>query len=70
MIQSVNSLVHGILIITFIIFGAHLSLAETKVALGKSFFARHYAGIPLRDVDAAWSLISNFNGLPKLHPVK
>jgi hypothetical protein len=70
MIQSVNSLVrHGFLIIAFIIIGAHLSLAEIKVALGKSFFARHYAGISLRDLDTAWSLISNFNGLPKLHPV-
>ena len=68
MIQSLNSLVrHGFLIIAFIIIGAQLSLAEIK-ALGK-FFARHYAGISLRDLDTAWSLISNFNGLPKLHPV-
>jgi hypothetical protein len=65
----VNSLVHnGVLIIAFIIIGANMSLAEIKLA-GKSFFARHYAGISLRDLDTAWSLISNFNGLPKLHPV-
>ena len=59
----------NVLIIAFIIFGAELSLAETKLRPGKSFFARHYAGISLRDVGKAWSLISDFNGLTKLHPV-
>jgi len=61
--------VHNILVIAFIIFGAQRCLAETKLPLGKSFYARHYAGIPLRDLDKAWNLISDFNGLPKLHPV-
>ena len=64
-----KAFVQNVLIIAFIIFGAELSLAETKLQPGKSFFARHYAGISLRDVGKAWSLISDFNGLTKLHPV-